>query len=144
MNNLSFKEYLLETEEKRKPEPEYQDLASRILGIEPKDREKQVYVAADVQDGRDGYNLVPMVMGKATVKNGKVIGNKLKMLTNLKGNRSVRKFTKQGEEWVDMGRELSPNRNRWLPVDVVDKWINQGAEGGGMGGMGMGGGPPGL
>jgi len=149
MSNLSFKEYLslieIATEKKRKGDtPEFQDMASRILGIDPKDREKQVYVAADVQDGKSGWNAVPMVMGKATMKDGKVTGNRMKILTNLKGNRLTRKFAKQGEEWIDMGREASPSRKRWFPANVIDKWLNQGAEGGGGGGMGGLGGPPGL
>ena len=142
MCDLSFKEYLALTEiaaEKSQKPPEFQDMASRLLGIDPEDREKQVYVAADVQDGEHGWNAVPMVMGKVTKKNGKVVGNQVKLLTNVKGNRLTRKFRKDGDEWEDMGRESAPARKRWLPADVIDKWTNQGAEGG----MGMGG-PPGL
>jgi hypothetical protein len=136
MSNLSFKEYLKVVEEK---EPEYQDLASRILGIEPEDREKQVYVAADVQDGKRGWNALAMTMGKAVKKDGRVVGNHINLLTRLPGQRTTRRFVKRGDKWADMGREDGQNRELFVPAKVANQWINQGAQGG----AGMGG-PPGL
>ena len=147
MIDLSFRKYLEEADPKKEDKPEFQDMASKLLGIDPEDR-KGVYLGADVQDGGMAWNIVPMVMGDPTYdKYGKITGNKMKLMTHLPGQRMMRRYSMQGKKWVDMGREDSANKKSWLPVDIIDKWINQGAENGSQGGAGggmPGGGVPGL
>ena len=136
--NLSFREYLKLEEadpKKKKDVPDFQDMASKILGVDPKDRIGQVYVGSDVQDGKDGWNVVPMVVGTPTFdKYGKITGNKMELKTKLRGQRMMRRYEKQGDKWIDKGRENTPNKKTWLPADVISQWINQGAENGAQGG----------